>query len=86
MIVTCPHCHEFVWIDDIGCGIFRHGYDKDFKPIYPHASQVECELKTFYGCGKPFRIIARDVPFYFYFYGNQINFFVTDIKKIEINL
>jgi len=61
MIITCPWCHEFVFIEELGCGIFRHGYDKDMNPIYPHASQVECELKTFYGCGKPFRIIADEV-------------------------
>ena len=60
-VITCPHCFEFVLIEDIGCGIFRHGYDKDFKPIYPHATQVECELKTFYGCGRPFRIIGSEV-------------------------
>ena len=61
MLIQCPWCNMYVWIEDIQCGIFRHGYDKDFKPIYPHASQVECELKTFYGCGKPFRIIGSDV-------------------------
>ena len=25
MIITCPHCAEIIWIDEINCGIFRHG-------------------------------------------------------------
>lgn len=61
MLIQCPHCQQFILIEDIGCGIFRHGYDKYMKPIFPHATQVECELKTFYGCGKPFRIIGSEV-------------------------
>lgn len=61
MLIQCPQCDQFVLIEDIGCGIFRHGYDKDFKQIFPNASQVECDLKTFYGCGKPFRIIGPEV-------------------------
>ena len=60
-VIICPNCYEYVLIQELNCGIFRHGYDKDMNPISPHASQVECELKTFYGCGKPFRIIGPEV-------------------------
>jgi len=57
MIVTCPWCKEFVEIEQLNCKIFRHGYDSKMQQIPPHASQKECELLTFYGCGRPFQII-----------------------------
>lgn len=60
-IIQCPHCFDYVLIEDIGCGIFRHGYDKEFKQVCPNASRYVCEINTFYGCGKPFRIIADEV-------------------------
>ena len=57
MIVQCPHCHEFIWIDQLNCRIFRHASFKDNvkdnvnvkdknkigDQIPPHASQSECE-------------------------------------------
>ncbi len=70
MIVQCPHCHEFIWIEQLNCRIFRHASfkDKDDKvkdkvgeQIPPHASQIECEAWVkeglVYGCAKPFQIL-----------------------------
>ena len=60
-VVTCPHCHEHVIIEQINCGIFRHGVLKSTgKPMHPHASKQVCNqyLKKglIYGCGRPFQI------------------------------
>lgn len=57
VVTRCPHCHAYVEIVSINCGIFRHGVNKDFQQIPPHASKEECEQQTVYGCGKPFRIL-----------------------------
>jgi hypothetical protein len=57
MLVTCPHCREYVIISELNCAVFRHGYDKNFEQIPPHATQKECALLTVYGCGKPFEIV-----------------------------
>lgn len=62
MVVTCPHCHEYVIIEQINCGIFRHGVVKSTgKSIHPHASKQACNqyLKKglIYGCGRPFKIV-----------------------------
>ena len=44
MIITCPHCSEFIWIDEINCGIFRHGILKNnLVQIHPHSSKELCE-------------------------------------------
>ena len=61
IIIKCPHCEEFVLIEKINCGIFRHGIIKNTgKQMNPHENQKICEeLKQknlIYGCGKPFRI------------------------------
>jgi hypothetical protein len=66
MIVQCPHCFQYIVIDELNCGIFRCGIKKDnFEQIPSHASKEECEyLKhndLIYGCGKPFRIIADEI-------------------------
>ena len=63
-IVTCPHCHEYIIIEQLNCGIFRHGVVKTTgKPIHPHASKQACNqyLKKglIYGCGKPFQIVMN---------------------------
>lgn len=62
MIVTCPHCKQYVWIEEINCGIFRHGvYKMNGEQLPPHASKEVCniafEKNQIYGCGKPFRIV-----------------------------
>ncbi len=63
-IVTCPHCKEFVWIEKINCGIFRHGTFHNGIQIDPHLSKELCDLyvnkKLIYGCGKPFKLVEQD--------------------------
>lgn len=56
--VECPQCKGLLLVreEDLQCGIFRHAVDADMKPLSPHAPQLECESRTSYGCGKPFRI------------------------------
>lgn len=40
MIVSCPHCAEYISISKINCGIFRHGvYIKDGKQVPPHTKK-----------------------------------------------
>ena len=61
-IITCPHCNNYIIIEKLNCGIFRHGtYKNDNKQIDPHASKELCESlikeDLIYGCGKPFQII-----------------------------
>ena len=62
MIVTCPHCQEYVHIVEINCAIFRHGVFKhNFEQIPPHSSEGECnrwrESNQIYWCGKPFKLV-----------------------------
>lgn len=63
-IITCPHCNEFVIIQEINCGIFRHGILKTTnEQIEPHSKKEVCDyLKSkdlIYGCGNPFQIIKK---------------------------
>ena len=40
IIVSCPHCNEYIAINEINCAIFRHGNMKNtFSQINPHASK-----------------------------------------------
>jgi hypothetical protein len=62
-VVQCPHCNDFVIIEELNCKIFRHGiFIKDGKQLDPHLSKEMCNYffseKMIYGCGKPFRIIV----------------------------
>ena len=67
MIIQCPHCKDFVWIEQLNCRIFRHACYKSDKqvlsgePIPPHSTQKECEdlleKGLVYGCAKPFKIL-----------------------------
>ena len=64
-IVICPHCKDPIIIQNINCGIFRHGvFKKTGKQLNPHLFQSTCEYlfnsKMIYGCGKPFKIIKKD--------------------------
>lgn len=64
LIIDCPHCGEFVFIEQINCAIFRHAVFKNsLEPIPPHSSQEECERlmieNLILGCGNPFRIIVE---------------------------
>ena len=61
-ILICPHCKDYIIIQKINCGIFRHGViKKNGKQIDPHSSKELCDYyvreNEIYGCGKPFRII-----------------------------
>ncbi len=74
-VFNCPHCQEFIIVNKIKCGIFRHGfYVKKNKKgqiieilnqIKPHLNQVQCQkLKkqsNVIGCCKPFRIIKDEI-------------------------
>ena len=68
-ILQCPHCNEYLIIEKLNCGIFRHGIIKNnSKQIDPHASKEICDYyiknQIIYGCGKPFRIIVKDNLFF----------------------
>jgi hypothetical protein len=59
-IYICPHCKEYVYIEELNCCIFRHGvYKSTYQQINPHMPKLECdklkELDLIYGCGKPFK-------------------------------
>lgn len=61
-IVACPYCKAPVIIEQINCGIFRHGIRKaDGKPMDPHAPKDVCDRlikdNAIYGCGKPFQTV-----------------------------
>jgi hypothetical protein len=63
-IVQCPHCKELVLIQEINCGIFRHGIIiLTGEQIEPHAPKTLCDAlvitKQIYGCGKPFRLVTH---------------------------
>jgi hypothetical protein len=65
LIVKCPHCNESVIIEQINCGIFRHGvYKINNDQIDPHMNKEACEelIKNdlIYGCGKPFQIVNNE--------------------------
>jgi len=64
-ILKCPNCDEFIIINKINCGIFRHGIlKKNNKQINPHSSKELCDYyvreNKIYGCGKPFRVINNN--------------------------
>ena len=43
-IITCPHCSDYIIIEKMNCGIFRHGVlIKTGKQIDPHANK-ECVI------------------------------------------
>lgn len=67
-IVRCPHCYNFIIIEKLNCGIFRHAiYKNNGKQIDPHSSKEICDKllkeKLIYGCAKPFEIIKKDEKF-----------------------
>jgi hypothetical protein len=64
-IIKCPNCNEFTMIQQINCGIFRHGIiKKTGQQIDPHLNKELCEQlinnNEIYGCGKPFQIIINN--------------------------
>lgn len=63
-IITCPHCSEYIIIQKMNCGIFRHGVlISNGKQIDPHANKTVCDnyikKKKIYGCGKPYQVIKE---------------------------
>jgi hypothetical protein len=63
--IKCPHCDEYVIIEQINCAIFRHGvYKCNLVQINPHLPKNDCDLlkqnDLIYGCGKPFCIEIKD--------------------------
>jgi hypothetical protein len=64
-IIKCPHCQEFVIIQELNCKIFRHGtFRNNGEQIPPHSSKEDCDRffqkNLIYGCGKPFRIVVLE--------------------------
>ena len=61
-MIECPHCKEYIIIEKLNCGIFRHGILKsNLQQIDQHSSEELCDFyintNKIYGCGKPFQII-----------------------------
>lgn len=64
-IIQCPHCQEFVIIQELNCKIFRHGiYKNTGEQIPPHSPKEDCDRfvleNKIYGCGKPFKIVVLE--------------------------
>ena len=64
-IIKCPHCNDYIFIEELNCKIFRHGVlISNGKQIDPHSSKEDCDFfilnKMIYGCGKPFRMILTN--------------------------
>jgi hypothetical protein len=64
IVITCPHCLNYVIIEKLQCGIFRHGVlIKTGKQIDPHANKELCDYyiknNKIYGCGKPYQVIKE---------------------------
>jgi hypothetical protein len=62
MIVKCPHCDEYIFIEELNCKIFRHGiFKNNMKQIDQHSNKEICDYYVKYdliiGCGKPFELI-----------------------------
>ena len=65
MLISCPHCNEFIFIEQINCGIFRNAVLIDtLEQINQHTSKEICDElfknKKIIGCGKPFKIIKNN--------------------------
>ena len=44
-VVICPYCSNYIVIDEINCGIFRHAYYKTtMHQIPPHTSKKEIDI------------------------------------------
>ena len=67
-IFKCPHCKEYIIIEKLNCGIFRHGiFVSNDEQINPHENKDLCDYyfshNLIYGCGKPFQIIKNGDKF-----------------------
>ena len=44
MIITCPHCNDYIEIIELNCCIFRHGvYKSNNEQINPHLDKEQCD-------------------------------------------
>jgi hypothetical protein len=64
-VIICPHCNEFIIIEELNCCIFRHGtYKTNGNQIDPHLPKTQCDYlfqqNLIFGCGKPFQIIKDE--------------------------
>ena len=60
-VLRCINCDEYLIIEKLNCGIFRHGvFKSNLTQIPPHESKHKCdgyiEKGLIYGCGKPFKV------------------------------
>ena len=67
-VLKCPHWDEFIIIEKLNCGIFRHGIlISNGQQISPHETKQMCDYfsnrNLIYGCGKPFQIIKNGEKF-----------------------
>ena len=67
-LLECPNCGGFIVIQELNCGIFRHGIMKNNgKQINPHLGKIECDdllnKNLIEGCGKPFKVIKNNDTF-----------------------
>ena len=65
-IITCPHCKEYIMIEKINCGIFRHAiFKENGNQVDPHLPKSNCEIllkeNLVIGCCKPFQIIKKNI-------------------------
>ena len=63
-ILRCPHCNDYIIIEQLNCGIFRHGiFKNNGTQINPHAPRNICDnyiqQDLIFGCGKPFKIATK---------------------------
>jgi hypothetical protein len=65
IVVQCPYCGDFIFIDQLNCQIFRHGvFISNGEQINPHASKEVCDSfiqrKLIHGCSKPFKLVKMN--------------------------
>ena len=61
IIVSCPHCKDYILVEKLNCHIFRHGiFINNGEQISPHSTKEMCDYfvsnNMIYGCdhGVPF--------------------------------
>ena len=61
ILVNCPACKDLIYIEQINCGIFRHGIFKhNMEQIPPHSNKefIDNLIQTnnIIGCGQAFKL------------------------------
>jgi hypothetical protein len=47
-IIQCPHCNEYIIIQELNCCIFRHGIFKETgQQINPHSNKYLCDYYVY---------------------------------------